>query len=676
MTTDKTFNRIAARAVFFISLFVLTYFLLIAITSVSVTAAALWGYRNGIYGIPIVNVLLVAFIIVCLFALFFLLKFMFTVKRANRYDLIEITAADQPELFAFIGEIVDEVKTPFPKKVYVSPGVDAYVFYDSSFWSMFFRVRKNLAIGIGLVNSVTKSEFKSILAHEFGHFSQRSMKVGSYVHHLNRVIYNMLDTNESLNPVVTKLKNSDSYWAFVSLLPFSTVKGMQAIMKSMYKLVNVSYLRLSREMEFHADEIAASVAGTEPMSASLLRTSFSDHVFEMVLNYYNNKIESATVAKNVYPQHLLLMNFMAGENRLEVIDGLPQVRKEDIGRYNKSKLIVTAQWESHPSVHSRIERLENMDIKVAAYDRTPASEIFADIETLEKQASLFLFSTVNYSSVINYKDAETFLEEFIAEYREATFHTQYNDYYNHKNPDPDNLLKENPAAVTPFSELFSNEKVDLVYTAFALKNDLDVIRQISSGKTDIKTFDYDGKKYLAKRCAELISELEKELKRLNELIAENDGNISRYYMYAAEQKGVKDEYIALCQNLIAEDKAYDRTFEIHQKVVSATEFLNQVTTYENISKHLMRLKDLEFDFKQSLRRMIDHSMCRIDEVQKETIEQYLEKEHTYFSGMVYIDAELELLMCAIQITPLLASDIYADTKKEFLKYQVELTPEI
>jgi len=35
-------------------------------------------------------------------------------------------------------------------------------FYNSSFWSMFLPVRKNLEIGLGLVNSINISEFKQL----------------------------------------------------------------------------------------------------------------------------------------------------------------------------------------------------------------------------------------------------------------------------------------------------------------------------------------------------------------------------------------------------------------------------------------------------------------------------------------------------------------------------------
>jgi Zn-dependent protease with chaperone function len=56
---------------------------------------------------------------------------------------------------------------------------------------MFLPIKKNLQIGIGLMNSLTQDELKAVLAHEFGHFSQKSMKIGSYVYYANQVIHNL-----------------------------------------------------------------------------------------------------------------------------------------------------------------------------------------------------------------------------------------------------------------------------------------------------------------------------------------------------------------------------------------------------------------------------------------------------------------------------------------------------
>ena len=115
--------------------------------------------------------------------------------------MIEIKREKEPELFALIDDVVNEVQTQHPKKVFLSSDVNAFVNYNSSFWSMFFPVKKNLTIGLGLINTTTVSELKAILAHEFGHFSQKTMKVGSFVNQANKIIYDMLYNNKSIDKI-------------------------------------------------------------------------------------------------------------------------------------------------------------------------------------------------------------------------------------------------------------------------------------------------------------------------------------------------------------------------------------------------------------------------------------------------------------------------------------------
>jgi len=160
--------------------------------------------------------------------------------------LVEVKKMEQPELFAFIKRLTREIGAPFPKKIYFSPDVNASVFYNSSFWSMFLPVRKNLQIGLGLVNAVSVSELKAVLAHEFGHFSQRSMKLGSYVYNMNQVIYNMLYDNDGYGKALDQWSNLSGYFHFFASLTVGIVKGVQFILQKMYGLINENYMSLSR----------------------------------------------------------------------------------------------------------------------------------------------------------------------------------------------------------------------------------------------------------------------------------------------------------------------------------------------------------------------------------------------------------------------------------------------
>ncbi|UUZ51245.1 M48 family metallopeptidase [Massilia sp. B-10] len=104
----------------------------------------------------------------------FMVKAIFSVRNAKPTDLHEVTAKDQPRLFAFLFDLADAHAAPRPHKVYLSARVNAAVFYDLSLFNLIFPSKKNLEIGLALVNTLTLGELRAVLAHEFGHFAQRS----------------------------------------------------------------------------------------------------------------------------------------------------------------------------------------------------------------------------------------------------------------------------------------------------------------------------------------------------------------------------------------------------------------------------------------------------------------------------------------------------------------------
>jgi len=161
-----------------IFLFLIVYLLLVAAALVLAIACCSFGLMLILRLTSFLPIIIgLGLIGVGVSVVVFLFKFLFAVTKDVNDQRIEITEAEHPRLFDFIRQLTEETRTPFPKKIFLSPDVNAGVFYNSSFWSMFFPVRKNLEIGLGLVNVVNISEFKAVMAHEFGHFSQKSMKL-------------------------------------------------------------------------------------------------------------------------------------------------------------------------------------------------------------------------------------------------------------------------------------------------------------------------------------------------------------------------------------------------------------------------------------------------------------------------------------------------------------------
>ena len=650
LTSD--FKKMTTKAILAISFFVIVYLILIVL-AIGLT------FLSSYLGIMFITLKVqwftiavgIGLIVMGLLVLLFLLKFMFKKHIVDRSHLVELTAESDPHLFAFIDSLVKEVGTQFPKKIYLSADVNACVFYDSSFWSMFLPIRKNLQIGLALVNSVSVHEFKAILAHEFGHFSQRSMKIGSYVYNVNQIIYNMLYENNWYGTLAQKIADIHVIIGFFVMVAVKIIQGIQFILRKVYEVVNLSYMSLSREMEFHADEVAAHIAGSKPLITSLLRFSLADEAYNNVLSYYDERFTEAVTTNNIYPQHYFVLNFLGKENGLPVVNQLPMVGLEQLNRYNKSKLVITDQWASHPSTEDRIKRLEQLDLVPTHEDLRPASAVFSHIEAHQQLLTQKIFSTVVYSKPTTELPAQKFATDYTENYHKRRFSSFFNGYF-----DSQNLLTQLPNEPSNFApnrnlnELFGAKMLETLNNTMALSYDLIILKQIAEDNTGIKTFDYDGVKYTVNDLAQLLPSLEKELDELKVKVEENDHAIYHYFHHLATQKGEIEQFNVVYHSFIEFDRWSDEAMEISSKLSDSLQFIQETTPFETIRENLITVGKIEGDFKQHIGKLLDFSLVEteLSPQMKENFKKYLSKTWDYFTQPSYDDEAINVLFDAIR----------------------------
>ncbi len=670
------FKTQTTKAVLSITLFVLTYVLML-VFAFGLTVLCVYGGIMLIVSIPrfISLALGLGLSSLGVLVLFFLLKFIFKSHKVDRSHLTEIKQADEPKLFKMIDDIVKEVGTNFPKKVYLSSDVNAAVFYDSSFWSMFFPIKKNLQIGLGLVNTVTQSELKAILSHEFGHFSQKTMKVGSYVYNVNQVIFNLLFDNESYDNLMQKWANASGYFSIFVVIAIKIIEGIKWVLGQIYGVVNRSYMALSREMEFHADEIAANVTGYEPLKNSLLRLSLADHSLSSVLSYYDKKIIDNQKSDNIYKDHLFVTTFLAKDNNIEIINNLPQISDNDLNKFNKSKLVVKDQWASHPSTKERIVMLEKTGLSNSNLNNEPANLLFTDIEKTQIELTNKIFKDIIYAGECSALPFEMFQSNFKEDFFKNTFSKVYNSYYDNKNPlffDIQHIGQNTNNF--ELEDLFSESKVDEVYTAISLQSDIESIRQIADITSDVKTFDYDGVKYSKKECNGLIFKLEKELKLLNEKILANDIEIFKYFRTQEQKNNLNSSLENLYNDFFNYDKGFDTKYDVYVQLSNELHFVNYTTPFEQIRANFMKIETLEERLKNGITAILENQdfKAEITKEIKENFELYLTKKWQYFGNEKYFDNNLEMLFTAMNNYAFLLSRGYFLWKQKLLNYQDEL----
>lgn len=681
-TVSASFQQQATRAVSSIVLFVLVYlFLFIAVLGLSVLCV--YGGVMLILAKPSFITLMLGggMVGLAFFVFYFIIKFLFSRNKVDRSALLEVSATEEPALFEFIRETAAETGTPLPKKVYLSSDVNACVFYDSGFWSMLLPIKKNLQIGVGLVNSVTVSELKAIIAHEFGHFSQRSMKVGSYVYHVNHVMYNMLNDNESYNNMIGRFANMSGYFSFFAGIAVKIANGIQWVLHKMYGFVNLRYMALSREMEFHADEVAAYAAGSKPLVTSLLRLDLSAQALDETLDFYSRRIPENITSGNVYPHHRFVMQRLAHTSGVQLQHGLPDVTMDFLSRFNKSKLVVKNQWASHPETEERIGKLEILAVE-KEQNNAGAWSLFKSPAATQEKMNAVLFSAVSYTEEPAQLSEKEFSSAYIADAERFRYHPVFNSYYDNrtlKAEDLEQVLKEAPADMPDeAATIFSAEVAEEISVLNALESDIRSLETIAAGNTGIKTFDYNGIRYTEKEAAVVLEDAKKQQEMLEAKLRQHDLLALKFFYANARRSGNETQWKERYNRFFEVEAAFKAAVEEHNAYLATTEFMRETQSYEFIEANMEVLKQKEAPLKEKMRRIFESEEHRalMTAYEKAALEKYLSCEWTYFIRPDYYNDALGVMYEALQSYYNTVFNFYRMKRKELFDAQAAgiLTP--
>ena len=626
----------------YILLFLLSIGLIIACVYLGIAIILNVGHLLAILaGIGLIGVGIMVFI--------FLIKFLFAVTRFDHSNSILISEDDQPELFGFIRQVTRDTQTPFPKKIYLSPEVNACVFYDSSFWSMILPIKKNLQIGLGLVNSLNVSEFKAVMAHEFGHFSQRSMKLGSFVYNVNKIIHNMLFENTSYSNVLGNWASVHGVFAIFATITARIAEAIQWILRQMYGVVNKNYMRLSREMEFHADAVAASVSGSQSLVTALRRLQLADTGYNIALQKCDDLFRENKISYNIYDNHKTVLKHLTTEFRLATDAGLPVVTDEFLSNNNSSRINFKDQWASHPTTADREKRLLQLGV-VADTMKDQAWALFRDRENLQLQLTKKIYEKAVVAGTPVTIDEKEFEERLHGDINQFTLPEEYKGFYDGRQINipaageaaPDAKEKQVPGN---FREIFSAENIALPKKINALRQDIEVLAAIENKTIQVKTFDFDGAKYARTDIPQISNQLKNELKQQEEELIELDGNAHAYFLRRAIKKG-GDVFSQL-------DSRYREYFALRQKAEKFLAAINemlgalgpifsgQTIQIEQINKMISHLKDVDEPvLKNYLRDWLAEGVFAQRASEITAMEKFINSDSQYFSGTSFFDNEL------------------------------------
>ena len=529
------------------------------------------------------------------------IKFILNIFKKTATNGIEIFETDQPELFKLIKETADKVGTKHPKKVFIIDDVNAYVSYSNNLQSLVFPTRKNLSIGVGLLHGISQNELKGIIAHEFGHFSQKSMTIGSHVGNATKIMEDILYSNQTLRFDVDNLGQINGIVGFISMGAVAYNKMIESILKIIHKKLEFNYLKLSREMEFHADQIATNVVGIETMSKPLLRIELYQFVYQELANFYTSLQDDKKFSTNIYQNMNQLVDFYIDDYELSLENNLAIVGINEFNQ-NHSLLQFEDLWSTHPEMDKRLANIASTNHH-SEIDKSPkAITLLQKNNEFEEEFTFNFFFQLNLYRV-NEIDNSEFIETFKSIHNKYNYPKPYNHFFSNYDLPFDRIKKADltdKQQNIPTNELFSDENIIVAKQYLALQIDLLQLDFFSSQKKP-QPFKYNNVVYNKKQdVLKVKEELEQINKEKEAEFSEYLDNIKIFFRSNLdEQKAILlEDCIKVEADLSANIQLVDEirthinfaTKPIHEKLrIEALTVLNdQVEQLKNVTKDILQ----------------------------------------------------------------------------------------
>lgn len=458
-----------------------------------------------------------AAILLCLF----LFKGLFKGQRVERSQYVKLNERDQPQLFAFIRQLCKDTGAPLPRYVYVDPEVNAALVYNTSLINLFVPPKKDLLIGLGLVNVVNLSEFKAVLAHEFGHFAQRSVGLGSYLHVANRVMHDIIYSRDGLDQFVDHWASIDIRISFPALGLKGVLWVIRKILGGVFEGMNVIHLSLSREMEFNADNVAVRMAGSDAIIHALSRLDFASECLADAARSLNHAADHGLFSDDLFhhqTQSAARLRKLRKDDRLGLPPALPADATEQVQVFEPEEDGIPEKYRSHPTNDMRERNAKRIYVRSQFDDRSPWL-IFDNAAALKRAATQHFYEVALERHEEYAPESAESVQQFLdAEHAETTYDPCYHGLYDDRFINPGELGgQETPwsrAQVEQFLSSWLGDGLQKRVEDYCRRRaEYDLLQGLKSGDLSLKgkTFEFRSQEHTARDVETLFAQVDKEL---------------------------------------------------------------------------------------------------------------------------------------------------------------------
>lgn len=251
-----------------------------------------------------------------------------------------------PKLFKELEAVAEATNQAMPAEVYLVPDVNAWVMQRGGL--MGFGSRRVMGLGLPLLRILTCSQFRAVLAHEFGHYHGGDTKIGPWIY----------KTRGAIVRTVNSL-------------------GRGSALQKPFLWYGKMFLRIthavSRRQEFVADELAARTIGAKPLADGLCNVHKVGPAFDF---FWRSECAPVLHAGFLPPLSEGFGQFVKAGKVAERMDKhLAEQLVE--GKANP--------YDTHPPLKDRIAAVASLPPGPELSEDLPAISLLEEVPTLERE---------------------------------------------------------------------------------------------------------------------------------------------------------------------------------------------------------------------------------------------------------------------------------------------------
>ena len=251
----------------------------------------------------------------------------------------------QPRLFAELQAVATATNQEMPKEVYLVPDVNAWVAQRGGMMGL--GSKRVMGLGLPLMQALTVSELRAVLAHEFGHYHGGDTQLGPWIY----------KTRSAIGRTLQGL--GDGYLR----------KPFQAYGNLFLRITHA----ISRRQEYTADALACRVAGSRALGSGLKKIHGAGAAYDA---YWSNELVPVLGAGFVPSLTDGFRQFLGTSWVTQKVDEITQEAAQS-GE--------TDVYDTHPSLKERLAAAQLLPPGDVLQEDPPSTSLLLNLDALERR---------------------------------------------------------------------------------------------------------------------------------------------------------------------------------------------------------------------------------------------------------------------------------------------------